>query len=256
VKTLEEGIMATMGASAKHISVAITVLKAMLMVTAVIITMPVLAGPPQDFTPVDITRLSENKARSIQMFRACDVNHDHELTKSEVELCEHPRVVPLRASWENNLNNTMSEKELQDMQQYAQGWVDKWVAEYRKGNAGVFRIYQSNAVLGMISEGMLPMSAETRRPWAKASAADVVKVVKLKYGADIPGDLVSVIPETEGETMVKPQSEAAYGKPVTRTRGHRSPAAKSKQKDIRQVVKKPPCVIKPVMTDADVGACR
>ena len=234
----------------------ITVLKNIFMVMAVTIAMPALAGPPQDFTPVDIAKLPENKARSIQMFRTCDVNHDHELTKPEVDMCEHPRVVPLRASWENNLNNTMSEKELQDMQQYAQGWVDKWVAEYKKGNANVFRIYQSNAVLGMISEGMLPMSAETRRPWAKVSAADVVKVVRLKYAVDIPGDLVSIIPEADAEATVRPKPEATYDKPVAQEQRRLSSTSKPKQKGIQQDMKKPQCVIKPVMTDAEMDACR
>ena len=205
---------------------------------------------------MDIATLSENQARGVQMFRACDADQDHELTKPEVELCEHPRVVPLRAHWENNLNNTMSEKELLDMQQYSQDWIENWVAEYSKGHANVFRIYQSNAVLGMISEGMLPMSAETRRPWAKVSAADVVKIIRLKYGVDIPEDLVSIIPESDGEVAVKPKLKFIYDTPFAKEQQRQSPSPTPKREVIRQEMKKAPCIFKGVMTDAELDACR
>jgi hypothetical protein len=226
------------------------------MLMAVTFTMPVLAGPPQDFTPVDISILPENQVRGIQMFRICDENHDHVLTKPELELCKHPRAAPLRATWENLRNNTLSEKEFLEIQQYAQNWIENWVAEFKKGSAYVFRIYQSNAVLGMISEGMLPVSAEIKRPWENVSAADVTRMINLKYGLDIPSDSVSVISETYGEETVKPKSNVIYDQPLAQGQPRQSPTPKPKQKIIHQRMKNPQCVIKPVMTNEEIDICR
>lgn len=223
---------------------------------AVIITPLAWAGPTQHFTAVDVLSLPENMARSIQMFAACDANHDHELTKVEADSCNNPRVAPLRARWENNLNNTLSEHELLDMQQYAQDWVVSWAAEYKQGNASVFRVYQSNAVLGMIAEGMLPMSAETRRPWATVSADDVVKMIKLKYGVDIPSASVSIIAEPDGLVAIKPMPVVAYIRPDALEFQQQPLAYKPSSNKNNQWLKKSRCVIRQEMTYAEIVACR